>query len=40
MLTIIVLALLAWAFMVLVAFLLWEAGKILVMDWLHRWIAA
>ena len=30
-LTIIVLALLAWAFLVLVAFLLWEAGKFLIM---------
>jgi len=39
-LTIIVLALLAWAFLVLVAFLLWEAGKFLIFGWLRRWAAA
>jgi hypothetical protein len=40
MLTIIVLALLAWAFMILVALLFWEAGKSLVIGGLRRWIAA
>ena len=33
MLTIVVLAILAWAFMVLVALLVWEAGKFFVDRW-------
>ncbi len=40
MLTIIVLAILAWAFMVLVALLVWEAGKFFVDGGLRRWITA
>jgi hypothetical protein len=36
MLTIIVLAILAWAFMVLVALLVWEAGKLFVDGGLRR----
>jgi len=38
--TIIALALLAWAFMILIALILWEAGKFLVIGWSRRWIAA
>jgi hypothetical protein len=38
--TIIALALLAWAFMILAALILWEAGKFLVIGWSRRLIAA
>ena len=38
-LTVIVLALLAWVLLILAVLLLWEAGKYLIIGWLRRWAA-
>jgi len=40
MLTITVLALLSWAFMAVVAVIMWHLGKLLVVNWFRRWAAA